>query len=328
MIKTRNLSFSYEEKMVLKNINIFLERGKLTCLLGANGSGSNWDIAEGIYYSIDQGADIINLSLGRDGSGPTSDLEKETLNYAYDNNVLVFAASGNEGTTPINYPAQYDSTVAVGSINENNERSSFSNYGPKLDLIAPGGFNSNSNSIYSTWGYYNNGDPISSYTHMHGTSMATPYASGVAALLISNGVTGVDNIKNRMTSTAVDLGVSGKDNYYGYGLVDAYGALVDKKLEEPYIFAGKEANGSIEVVSEVVQSKEENYQLDSVKPGEIKIYGWRDVNNNDEIDAGDYWGESNYNNVSEKESYTIDFNIYYVTESTSSGLTIKGHNDF
>jgi serine protease len=161
---------------------------------------------------------------------------------------------------------------------------------------------------------------------MQGTSMATPYASGVAALLIASGVNGVQNIKDRMTSTAVDLGFEGKDNYYGYGLVDAYGALLDKKLKNPYVLAGKVVGDFIKVMSEVVQVNDDgSYQLTEVEEGTVKIYGWRDVDENQEINAGDYWGVSSRSiEVAENSSYTMDVDIYYVTEESATSLRIKG----
>ena len=290
-------------------------------VLGADGSGTNWDIAEGIYYAIDQGTDVINLSLG----GPSeSNLLKNAVDYAEQSGVITFAASGNDGDYGVLYPARYDSTVAVGATNINNQVTSYSNHGPNVDLTAPGG--TFSYLIYSTWGYYSYGTIYSGYEYMQGTSMATPYASGVAALLIASGVNGVQNIKDRMTSTAVDLGFEGKDNYYGYGLVDAYGALLDKKLKNPYVLAGKVVGDFIKVMSEVVQVNDDgSYQLTEVEEGTVKIYGWRDVDENQEINAGDYWGVSSSSiEVAENSSYTMDVDIYYVTEESATSLRIKG----
>ncbi|MFW6238508.1 MAG: S8 family serine peptidase [Bacillota bacterium] len=293
-------------------------------VIGTDGTGSGWDIIEGIYYAVDKGADVINMSLGGTSS---SDAYKDALDHAVDNETVVFAATGNGGTTPICYPAQYDSTIAVGAVNKDYELASYSNYGPNVDLVAPGGshpYSSVDDGIYSTWGYYDEDaeQPVAdSYTYMSGTSMATPYASGVAALLIANGVSGVDNIKQRMTSTAVDLGPEGKDEDYGYGLVDAYGALRDKKLEKPDIFAVNEDDGSI--VSEVAQAEDGSFQIKHVEPGEIKIYGWRDVNENDKLDAGDYFGETETLEVTQDSNYDIDLNIHYVTEETASSLDFQ-----
>ena len=289
--------------------------------LGANGTGSSWDIAEGVYYAVDQGVDVINLSLGGANS---SELSQDYVEYAKQNDVVVVAAAGNEGMHPIFYPARYDYTIAVGATDVNNQITDYSNYGPKLDIVAPGG--SSSNPIASTWGYYNNGDPVATYKGIQGTSMAAPYVSGIAALLISNGVTSVQEIKDRLKSTAVDLGTSGEDDYYGAGLVDAYGALLDQKLKQPYVFAGHETSDVIEVISEGVQvDSDGNYKLTEVEAKTANIYVWRDVNNNDKFDSGDYWGVSNNSiNVSENSNYNVDLDMYYATEEIVNHLKIKG----
>jgi serine protease len=156
--------------------------------------------------------------------------------------------------------------------------------------------------------------------------MATPYASGIAALLIANGVSGVQNIKDRMTSTAVDLGPEGKDNYSGYGLVDAYGALLNKKLENPYVFAANVKNEAIYIKSEMIKVNDDGtYTLNEVVAEEVYIFGWRDINENQIIDAGDYFGvTSSTINVSENESYTANLNMYYVTQDSNTNIEVKG----
>ena len=284
--------------------------------ISSDGTGTNWDIAEGVYYAIDQGVDIINLSLGRSGDGEESSLEKEYLNVAENNNVLVFAAAGNGGAdgigdSVVNYPAQYEKSIAVGAVNKNSELAEYSNYGSNLDIVAPGG--GAGGHIYSTWGYYENGNTISDYNYMAGTSMATPYASGMAALLISNG-DNITNVKDHILNTTVDLGESGKDNMFGYGLIDAYGALLNKRLGIPYVFAGYEKEGSIHIESELKQIGENNgYSLNQVKPGTLYLYAWRDVNQNNKVDSGDYFGKSDSSIVIEEGTTKSNINIdmYY-----------------
>jgi len=290
-------------------------------VLDKYGYGTIWDIAEGIYYAVNEGADVINLSLG--GSSPNNLLEN-AVDYAEQNGIITFAASGNDGNYGVLYPAHYDSTVAVGATNIYNQVTSYSNYGPNLDLVAPGG--SDNYPILSTWGYYSSGTTYWGYKDMQGTSMATPYASGVAALLIANGVSGVQNIKDRMTSTAVDLGPEGKDNYSGYGLVDAYGALLNKKLENPYVFAANVKNEAIYIKSEMIKVNDDGtYTLNEVVAEEVYIFGWRDINENQIIDAGDYFGvTSSTINVSENESYTANLNMYYVTQDSNTNIEVKG----
>lgn len=292
--------------------------------LGEYGYGDSWDISEGIYYAISQGVDIINLSLG--GAESSSNIH-EAIKEAHKNNIVVVAASGNGGEdgigdSQVSYPAAYEETIAVGAINKDNIISSYSNYGDRLDFVAPGG--DYNGSIYSTWGYYENGDTVSGYQYMQGTSMATPYVSGIIALLLADGVSPT-NIEERLKNTAIDLGDKGKDIKYGYGLVDSYGAILNKKLTKPYIFAATENKGDIYLRSDLVKSEEDNsYKLNNVLSGETYIVSWRDVNDNEVIDAGDYFGEyENIINVKDNSNYSADIDLYYVTEDTEKNIEVK-----
>ena len=195
-------------------------------VLDSGGSGSIYDIADGIIWATDQGANIISLSLG--GGTPTSTLENAVA-YAYNNGVTVIAASGNDGRNGVSYPAAYDVyVIAVGATRYDTARAPYSNYGSSLDVVAPGGDLNvdQSGDTYgdgvlqetfsgTSWGYY----------FFEGTSMATPHVSGTAALLYSQGVTSPDEIRNVLQSSAVDLGATGWDMYYGHGLINAYNAL-------------------------------------------------------------------------------------------------------
>lgn len=200
-------------------------------VLNQNGSGSYADVANGIYWAVNHGAKVINLSLG--GSADSQTL-KDAVAYAYNQGVTVVAAAGNDSSSNINYPAGYDDyVIAIGATQYDESLAPYSNYGSSLDLVAPGG-NLNvdqNNDSYgdgvlqqtferrgwrTTWGYY----------FMQGTSMASPHVAGVAALVLANGnATTPDEIRNILQETAEDLGTSGRDNTYGYGLVDAYEAL-------------------------------------------------------------------------------------------------------
>ena len=134
-------------------------------VLGPNGSGSMADVAAGIVYAADNGADIINLSLG---SFVGSQTEKDAVDYAVDKGVTVIASAGNSGGSLPGYPARYDNVVAVGSIDRNGSRSSFSNKGG--DIWAPG------RDVHTI--YLNNG-----YKALNGTSFSAPYVSAMAAVL-------------------------------------------------------------------------------------------------------------------------------------------------
>lgn len=134
-------------------------------VLGPNGSGSMADVAKGIVYSADNGADIINLSLG---SFVGSQAEKDAIDYAVSKGVTVIASAGNSGGSLPGFPARYDNVVAVGSIDSDGKRSSFSNLGG--DIWGPG------RDIHTV--YLNN-----TYKSLNGTSFSAPYASAMAAVL-------------------------------------------------------------------------------------------------------------------------------------------------
>lgn len=200
-------------------------------VLNAEGTGTYEAIASGIKWAADNGADVINLSLGGGVDSPTM---SDAVRYAYLKGVTIVAAAGNNGISRVSYPAAYDAyVIAVGATRYDNTRSKYSNYGSALDLVAPGGdVNVDQNGDgYGDGVLQNTFNPDTknpgefSYWFFQGTSMAAPHVSGVAALLISNGVTGPDEVRNVLQTTAKDLGTTGRDNYYGYGLVDAYAAL-------------------------------------------------------------------------------------------------------
>ncbi|MBI5389581.1 S8 family serine peptidase, partial [Candidatus Woesearchaeota archaeon] len=188
-------------------------------VLDALGSGYDSDIADAIIYAADHGADVINLSLG--GPFPSLTL-KNALAYAYGKGVTIVAAAGNDGATGNlpNYPAAYDDyVIAVGATGYNETVTSFSNRGSYVDLAAPG-----DKILQQTFDApnYNDWD----YWYYSGTSMATPHVSGVAALLIASGkATTPDEVRNILQSTAEDHGPIGRDDAYGWGILDAYAAL-------------------------------------------------------------------------------------------------------
>ncbi|MFZ5916577.1 MAG: S8 family serine peptidase [Chloroflexota bacterium] len=174
-------------------------------------SGSGWlsDVAGGIVYAADNGAQVINLSLG----GPDSDSTlSEAIDHAHDQGVFIAAAAGNNGNNTLLYPAAEEHVVGVAATDSGDARAYFSNYGAHVDIAAPGV------SIYSTY--------PGSYATMSGTSMATPFVAGLAALLFAlDADLTPDDIETILADSAHDLGPAGRDDYFGWGRIDAYAAV-------------------------------------------------------------------------------------------------------
>ena len=171
-----------------------------------NSVGSLSDAISGVEWAIDNNMSIVLMSFGME---TYSQIFKEVLDDAYNRNMLLIAASGNNGQDNILYPARYSSVVAVGAVDSSGNLASFSSYGFEQELVADGV------NINTTW--LNNG-----YSLFSGTSLAAPHVAGVAALIKSHNNSLTNNqIRGKMQNDASDLGSSGKDDYYGFGLVQA-----------------------------------------------------------------------------------------------------------
>ncbi len=171
------------------------------------GGGSYANVAAGIVWAVDHGAQVINLSLG--GALPSLTLESAVL-YAYDKGALLVAASGNGGRDQVLYPARYPQVLAVGATNFTNQPASFSNYGPEVDVAAPG------ENIYSLG--------IGGTFTESGTSMSSPYVSGLAAILFSF-ISDAGKVRGAIESSALDIGPIGYDLYSGAGLIQMDSAI-------------------------------------------------------------------------------------------------------
>lgn len=174
---------------------------------GSSGSGSTSDVANCIGYLHDKGAKVISMSLG----GGDSITLRRAVQAAYaggaQNGSLLVAAAGNRGDASVEYPAAYDEVVSVAATDARDRRAPFSNANPDVELAAPGV------DILST---FNASD--SSYVKLSGTSMATPYVAGVAALIAGrNAGAPVSAIRARLDAAVDDLGVRGRDPQFGFG---------------------------------------------------------------------------------------------------------------
>ncbi len=176
----------------------------------SGGSGNLGHVAAAIRFAADNGADIVNLSLGAEGTSATVD---NAVMYAVDRGLFVVASAGNEGRFLSNTPANSPGAIGVSATDDNGDTASFTTFGPWVDLAAPGV------SINTT---ANGGGT----TSVNGTSFSAPMVAGVAALLKDRhpGWSG-DRIGDELLLTAEDRGPTGVDDYYGFGLVDAAAAL-------------------------------------------------------------------------------------------------------
>ncbi len=172
------------------------------------------DILKGYEYAVNNGARVINMSLGFLGAKGYYDKLLETaINSAANKGVVTVCSAGNENSGAQHYPSDFEACIAVMATDSNDKRASYSNYGDTKDISAPG------TSIYSTL-------PNGKYGAMSGTSMASPVIAAVVALmLVKNPKLTVDEVKNILFNTAVDLGTKGKDIYYGWGRVNAKAAI-------------------------------------------------------------------------------------------------------
>jgi thermitase len=176
-------------------------------VLGNNGSGTLTGVANGIIFAANNGAQVINLSLGGSGSSTL----QNAVNYAWGRGSLLACAAGNDGTsnTTYAYPAAYANCLAVGATNADDSDAYYSNWGLWVDIAAPG------TGVYSTW-------IGSSYNTINGTSMATPHVAGVAGLVRS---LGLDHAQTRSRLETTADPIPGTGQWWSNGRLNLLRAL-------------------------------------------------------------------------------------------------------
>jgi subtilisin family serine protease len=221
----------------------------LTGFLPSDSGGcADSDIASGIRYAADNGARVINISLGGVGTTP---LVRDALLYAVGRGAFIAAAVGNgfETGNQVEYPAGYapgiDGFMSVGAVGKSRARAYYSSTGNHLEIVAPGGSSRDTNGgadrgfVWQVTLTPNDLDPTRTSTPRFdrysevgysGTSMSTPHVSALAALLMSRGLTNPKAVEAAIKASAQDLGASGKDPEYGYGLIQARLSLFGRGL--------------------------------------------------------------------------------------------------
>ena len=181
-------------------------------VLDNNGKGNLSVLIQGINYVKDY-VDVINISLGINNSDIGSNnlsIANNILKSVYDKGAVVVCAAGNDGTSSVSFPASNSYTYATSAVNKNNKISSFSNYGSEIDFALPGESLLLPSNVSNT-----------SYEIDSGTSFASPFLASAVALIKSNNKSYTNSeIYEILKRNAVDLGTSGKDNYYGYGSIN------------------------------------------------------------------------------------------------------------
>ena len=198
-------------------------------VLSAQGSGSMGGISQAIRWAADHGANVINMSLG--GGRSMAPMAK-AIKYAHDKGVVVVAAAGNDGHGRVSYPARYPGVIAVAATQQDDATTFYSNWGPEVDLAAPGG-NTRGNAQGGVLQHTIVPGDIkrTDYLWFMGTSMAAPHVAGVAALVVGAGVKKPAAVEEILLATARkppgrDAAAGARlDDHYGAGIVDAAAAL-------------------------------------------------------------------------------------------------------
>ena len=199
-------------------------------VLSAQGFGKSADIADAIRYAADKGAHVINMSLG---SSQPSDVIHQAVKYARKKGVVIVCAAGNSFREGVGYPAAFPECIAVSSVGPSGKLAAYSSWGKQVALAAPGGDMVESHDpkdgiLQNTVFPESQGGRGDDYYAFQGTSMASPHAAAVAALVVSQGVKDPARGRDILTKSAVPMGEPKK---YGAGILSAANAVKTASAE-------------------------------------------------------------------------------------------------
>lgn len=308
-------------------------------VLDAQGSGFSTDTILGIEFAVQQGADVINMSLGSD---TPSSSEEIAVTDAINAGVVVVAANGNDGIQQngVLYPAAYSGVIAVSATNMNGTITSYSNAGPETVLSAPGGELAED---LNNDGYGDgilqetiNGGSMDFYFY-EGTSMATPHVAGAVASLISAGASGSEAVQF-LEQTASDLGTAGEDDLYGVGEIRIYDAL-QAYLSTPSVTSVNSLQVGDLVISEIMVDpnqvadyRGEWFEIHNTTNNTVDLQGLVVGGNTDTgftvssqvlVDAQGYAVFAVRSGASENGGLTVDYTYAYSTLSFAYADTLS-----
>jgi serine protease len=250
------------------------------------GGGTTFDISQAVLYAAglsnssgslpNKAADIINMSLGGDGFDSAFN---NAVQDAVNQGLIVIAAAGNESTSQLSYPAAFDNVIGVSAVDARKQLTSYSNYGDYIDIAAPGGNSSvdlngdgYGDGVYSTYVNESGSSLSASYQYLNGTSMAAPHvAGGVALMKQLNPQLNTSSFLSLLANGKLsdDIGSSGKDSSFGYGLFNAEKAVQSQlDLLDPdrsYLSL------NISQISLSAQESEASFSIQSIGPNALSV---------------------------------------------------------
>lgn len=297
-------------------------------VLGDDGTGGIWEFANGLLYAVGlldkpglpqnlSPAQVVNLSLGTYEDSP---VVREAVRQAHAAGAILVAAAGNDGCGEVMYPAAYPEVIAVGAVALNDAGlpvvAGYSNYGPNLDFVAPGG--DAERPILSTL-------PQETYGAMMGTSMAAPHVSGVIGLMLAAGIP-PSRVLEVLQRTSTPLGPDRFSPEYGWGLVNAHWAVND--VDGITVMVGTGEEQPIKPVAQTTISPQGgSFVLKRVPAGEYQVFAWLDVvKDGRSVEPGDFFGASSPVRFQAGREYVVSGYITEVTdgEGVRYSLVVQG----